>query len=306
VPDNSAGSESHPVVASVPFDFRRQERVTKPQIDFIRSLHETFVETFISSLTFYLRSNVSGSLVKVEQMPFGDFAQALPSPTCVVYLTMQPYQGCVLVEISHSLLGPILDQVLGGNGTIRTELNREITKVEEAMLETCFGILAQDLTETWRALAGGEFVVEGLERKPNFSNRIPREEAVMAIRIELQVAGAAGVMNVVIPSSMLQILGQRVDQQKQVLNPGSAEMEQRIASRLCAQLHMDVELTILGAGVKVADLLAMRAGDVLDLGVPCTEEATVLINGCAKFNGELVAVDNKRSVLIRLTIRSDH
>ncbi len=295
--------------AGVPFDFRRQEPVTKAQIDVICALHGRFVETLSSSLTFYLRSTVSGVLTRIDQVPFSDFVRGLPSPACVVNLTMQPYQGCALLEISHSLLEPVLDHVLGGNGTIKTNLNREITEVEATMLDTFFGIIAQGLTDAWRATAAVEFAVEGIERRPHLSDRIPQDEVVVAVRMELQVAGAGGMVNLAIPSGILQALGHRIDRQREVPRQGSEGMEEiagRIAAHLSRRLHMDVELAILGASVNVADLVTMKAGDVLDLGVPDNGKATVLVNGYATFQGELVAVGDKRSVLVESVIRTNH
>jgi flagellar motor switch protein FliM len=281
-----------------PFDFRRLDRIPKSQLSVIHFLHEAFVRTLISSLSVYLRSFVSGSLVSVEQQPFADFVDALQSPTCIVYLTMQPYEGHSLVEINHSLLAPILDHVLGGNGKIKTELNREITDVEEAMLESFFRIIAHDLIEAWRALVSINFAVDSLERKPQLSKRIARNEAVVAISIELHVSDTVGMINLAIPSITLKMMSQRFDQQWSVRKLGSREIEEKIANRLSSRLQMDVELALLGASLNLSDLLAMKPGDVLDLGVPSDGKATVVVNGCAKFKGDLVAVDDKRSLLV--------
>jgi flagellar motor switch protein FliM len=302
---NFGNSEhANPEMEVVPFDFRRLDRIPKSQLSVIHFLHEAFVRTLISSLSVYLRSYVSGNLVSVEQLPFAAFVDALQSPTCIVYLTMQPYEGHSLVEINHSLLAPILEYVLGGNGKIKTELNREITDVEETMLESFFKIIADDLVEAWRALVQINFAVDSLERKPQLSKRIARNEAVVAISIELHVGDTVGMINLAIPSITLKMMSQRFDQQWSVRKSGSNEMEAMIARRLSSRLQMDVELALLGASLNLSDLLAMKPGDVLDLGVACDGKATVLVNGCAKFKGDLVAVDDKRSLLVESTALS--
>src|SRR5512140_2337453 len=79
--------ESQP---TVPFDFQRADRIPKSQLSGMHFLHEHFVRAVVSSLTVSLRSYVSGSLLRVEQLSYADFADALPSPTCMAYLAMQP------------------------------------------------------------------------------------------------------------------------------------------------------------------------------------------------------------------------
>ena len=293
-------------IEAAPFDFRRLDRIPKSQLNAVHFLHEAFVRTLTSSLSVYLRSYVSGNLISVEQLPFADFVDGLQSPTCIVYLTMQPYEGQSLVEINHSLLAPILDYVLGGNGKIKTDLNREITDVEETMLETFFKIIVHELVEAWRAVVQINFAVDSLERKTQLSKRIARNEAVVAISIELNVGETVGMINLAIPSITLKMMSQRFDQQWSVRKPGSPEMEGMIVRRLSGRLHLDVELALLGASLDLSDLLAMKPGDVLDLGVPCDGKATVLVNGCAKFKGDLVAVDDKRSLQVESTsVRTD-
>jgi flagellar motor switch protein FliM len=55
------------------FDVRRPERIAKSQLRAIQLLHENFVRSVISSLSAYLRTYVSMSLVSIEQLSFGEF-----------------------------------------------------------------------------------------------------------------------------------------------------------------------------------------------------------------------------------------
>lgn len=296
---NSGKTESAPTeTEATPFDFRRLDRIPKSQVSVVHFLHEAFVRTLASSLSVYLRSYVSGNLISVEQLPFADFVDALQSPTCTVYLTMQPYEGHCLVEINNSLLAPILDSVLGGNGKIKIELNREITDVEETMLETFFKIIAHDLVEAWRTVVQIDFAVDALERKPQLSKRIARNEAVVAISIELNIGETVGMINLAIPSITLKMMSQRFDQQWSVRKSVSPEIEGMIARRMSDQLHVNTELALLGATLTLSDLMAMKPGDVLELGIPFDGKATVRVNGYTAFKGDLVAVDETRSLVV--------
>jgi flagellar motor switch protein FliM len=204
----AAGDES----TITPFDFRQLNCVPKSQLTAIHALHETFVRTLASSLSLHLRCPVTGTLVGVEQFPFADVVDSLPSPTCTFYLSMQPYEGYALMEINHSLLAPILDHVLGGNGKITTHLDREITDVEEAMLEELFRLIALRLGEAWKPVVPVTFAVDTVERKPQLSKRIARPDPVVAVAIELRVGQTTGMINLIIPANTLKVMHQMLDQ----------------------------------------------------------------------------------------------
>src|SRR5258708_2727612 len=102
------------------YNFRRAERLPKDQIQAIRRLHEDFGRRLATTLSAHLRAYAVVNLVSIEQIPFTEFAQALPSPTIFIPLGIKPYDGHVLLEINPSLVFPILEILLGGTGKVAT------------------------------------------------------------------------------------------------------------------------------------------------------------------------------------------
>src|SRR5215467_12125289 len=86
------------------YDFRRPDRIAKDQLRAIPVLHENFARSLASSLSAYLRAYAVINLVSVEQLSFLEFSQCLPSPSCIVSLGMQPYDGNALLEINPALV----------------------------------------------------------------------------------------------------------------------------------------------------------------------------------------------------------
>src|SRR5712692_3891344 len=117
------------------YDFRRPDRIAKDQLRAIHLLHENFSRSLASSLSAYLRAYVAVTLASVEQLAFLEFTQGLASPTCLVALSMQPYDGNALLEISPSLAFPVLEMLLGGSGQSSVGIDREITEIEESILD---------------------------------------------------------------------------------------------------------------------------------------------------------------------------
>src|ERR1700709_745306 len=101
---------------AVLFDFRRPDRIAKSQLRAIHVLHDNFVRNLVSSLSAYLRAYLIVNLVSVEQLSYAEFLECLPSPTCIVALGLRPYDGNAVLEMNSSLIFPILEILLGGNG----------------------------------------------------------------------------------------------------------------------------------------------------------------------------------------------
>jgi flagellar motor switch protein FliM len=293
------GGENGGDPAYVPFDFRRLDRIPKSQLGIIRFLHETFVRTLSASLSVYLRSYVYGDLIKVEQLPYGDFAERLSSPTCIACLSMQPYDGCSLVEVNQNLLATILDHVLGGNGKMPATMDREITDIEQDMLEGFYRIIARDLSEAWKPIAPLRFAVDSLETTPQPSKRIARNEAVVAVAMELRISDNTGVVNLAIPCITLKAMRQQFDQQWTHQKVTSQATAMAIQKKLSRELMLNVEFALSGADIRVRDLLNLESGDVLDLGMPVDSAITALVNGQPHFQGEMVTNGSRTAMVVR-------
>src|SRR5437867_6515346 len=98
------------------YDFRRPDRIAKDQLRSIHLLHDNFARNLASSLSGYLRAYVIVNLVSVEQLSFAEFTQCLQSPTVLVSLGMKPFDGNAVMELNPSLVFPLLEMLLGGNG----------------------------------------------------------------------------------------------------------------------------------------------------------------------------------------------
>jgi flagellar motor switch protein FliM len=297
--NSATGAGASAEADAAPFDFRRLDRIPKSQVSSIHFLHETFVRNLSSSLTVYLRSFVSGSLISVEQLPYTDFAEALAMPTCLVYLRMDPYDGHALVEVSPSLIASILDLVLGGNGKVAAELSREITEVEKNLLEGFFQIITRDLRETWNPVVAVAFETSSIETSVQLSGRFVPTEAVVAVAMEMRIGESTGMVNLAIPSLTLKTMGQKFEQQWASHKSENPAAELAIKRKLARSLQVTVECQHSGASITLNDLMNLSVGDIFTLRPGLDETVDVLVNGKPKFKGFLgVSAKNSRTVVL--------
>lgn len=281
------------------YDFRRTDRIAKDQLRTIHLLHENFARSMSSSLSAYLRSYVVVNLISVEQLSFQEFTETLPSPTSLVVLGMKPYDGSGVLEINPTMVFPILEMLLGGTGKTSAQITREITEIEQSILDGFLRVILNDLRTAWTSVAAIEFSIDTHETEPQLLRFLAHNEAVVAISIELRIGEMSGLMNLGIPSIIVKMLRHKFDQHRTIRRSQSTEEEHARMLRLMrpAAMHLDAQLQ--GPTLGVRELLDLREGDTLCFDFPQTRPLELMVNGHVRYEGDIVTVGNKRGIQVR-------
>jgi len=288
------------------FDFRRLDRIAKSQLRAIHLLHDNFVRNLVSSLSAYLRTYLMVNLVSVEQLSYAEFLECLPSPTCIASLGLRPYDGNAVLELNSSLIFPILEILLGGNGKASTSIQREITEIEQNLLDGLFRIILRDLKEAWKGVTTIDFSIDSLETEPQFLQILAPSEAVVAIAIEIRIGETIGMMNIAIPSIIIKMMRQKFDQQWTVRKTESTSNEQIRILDLIRPAKVSVEIVLEGPTLLLEDLVKLEEGDVLTFDYSVDKPLDLLINGKRKFNGQIATVGQRMGFAVENAYRLFH
>ena len=280
------------------FDFRRPDRIPKSQVRAIHLLHDTFVRNLVSSLSAYLRSYLTVNLVSVEQLSYSEFLDGLPSPTCMVSLGLQPYDGNGVLELNPSLVFPILEMLLGGTGKSSANIQRDITEIEQKLLDGLFRIILHDLREAWKGVTEVDFTIEAMETEPQLLHLLAPNEAVVSIGVEVRIGETVGMMNIAMPSIVIKMMRQKFDQQWSVRKTHASEAEQRRVLRILRNALLSVEGRLEGPTLSIHDLMSLREGHLLTFDYPVERAVQLKVNGSERFTGHIVASGRKRGFLI--------
>jgi flagellar motor switch protein FliM len=283
---------------AVKFDFRRPDRIPKSQVRAIHLLHDTFVRNLVSSLSAYLRSYLTVNLVSVEQLSYAEFLDGLPSPTCIVSLGLSPYDGNGVLELNPSLVFPILEMLLGGSGKGSATIQRDITEIEQKLLDGLFRIILHDLREAWKGVTAVDFTIESMETEPQLLHLLAPNEAVVSIGVEVRIGETVGMMNMAMPSIVIKMMRQKFDQQWSVRKTHSNAGEQVRVLRMLREGNLTLEARLEGPTLTVEDLLGLSEGHLLTFDYPVERPVELLVNGTHKFTGQMVSTGRKRACLV--------
>ena len=293
-------AEDDPSKKAQPYDFRRPDRIAKDQLRSIHLLHENFARSLASSLSAYLRAYVIVNLVSVEQLSFREFVQVMPSPTSIISLGLRPFDGNAVLEMNPSLVFPVLEMLLGGSSRAgSTKLTREITEIEQSIMEGIYRIILHDLKEAWRGISTIAFSIESHETEPSLLQILAPNEAVVAITLEIRIGELAGMMNIGLPSIIIKMLRQKFDQQWSVRKSESTLQEKTRVLRLIRPSKTNLDVRLQGPTLTIENLLQLEEGDVLTFDYPLSKPIDLVVNGKVKFQGQIVAAGGKKGFFVK-------
>jgi flagellar motor switch protein FliM len=285
------------------FDFRRPDRIAKSQLRAIHQLHDNFVRNLVSSLSAYLRSYLIINLVSVEQLSYSEFLECLPSPTCIASLGLKPYDGNAVLELNSSLIFPILEILLGGDGKLQFSTQREITEIEQVLLDGLLRLILRDLHEAWTFVTPIDFSIENIETEPQFLQILAPTEAVVAVAIEIRIGDSIGMMNIAMPSIIIKMMRQKFDQQWTLRKSESTDQEQSRVLNLIRGSDLAGEVLLSGPQLLLRDLMNLEAGDVLSFDFPAVRQLDLTLNGQTKYLGEIVNAGRRAAFRVTERLR---
>jgi flagellar motor switch protein FliM len=292
------GGEEASASAVVPFDFRRLDLIPNSQLGAIRLLYENFARNFASSLSAYLRTYLAVTLVSVEQLSYAEFLEGRASPTCLVCLGLQPYEGNAVLELDPHMTFPILEFLLGGKGKTSDALSRKITEIERNLIDGLLCIVLRDLKEAWESITTINFTVESFETDPQLLQVSDPGKAFVATGIEVRIGEAAGMLNLAIPSLLIKMMRSNFSHQASGRKSRSTEADQSRILGLIRLSSLELDVRLRGPTLRLDDLLCLECGDVLPFDFSVRKPLDGLVNGNLKFCGQVVSAGNKRAFLV--------
>ena len=184
------------------YDFRRPNRVSKDQIRSLRTIHESFSETFGFYLASKLQTMVSIELMSVDQLRYSEFILSISNPSCLYIFDIEGGDGKGVLELSPQLVLLIVERMLGGEGEPKDE-PRIITYIEQRIMQPLIKRAMLYLSNSWKPIHVINFKQTGFESNPDFVQVAPASEIVLILSFEIRIGDVTHLMNICYPTFAL-------------------------------------------------------------------------------------------------------
>ncbi len=282
------------------YDFKRPERVGKEQMRALQSLHDGFSRNVGASLSAVLRSIVEVRLISVDQLTYSEFVYSLEIPTCFNLLKPIPLDGNWVLDISPTLLYPIIDRMLGGNVGSDSALKRPLSEIELRLAARISNVFLRELEVAWSNVVDLKIEVERVESNPQLVQIVPPNEVVIMVSFELTLGAIRGMANLCIPFNTIERVGSKLTSNSWV-GYGSIRSNSETAGKLASRLDgsmADVIVTLARSTIKSADLFDLEVGDIISTEKDVSHPLEVEIENRTKFHASAGSFKGRKAIQI--------
>lgn len=253
------------------YDFKNPNRLSREEVQRLRLVHQSFLRSANMSFSLLLETPVDGGLTAVDQLTYREFIQALSPITCIGTGQIEGHDGEFMIELSHTLLFPLLNRMLGGTGTAY-DPKRELTEIEISIARHIFDRYLDILARAWSPSEEEDSLAAKLvsiETSPRFVSAASEGQSVLVVVLQVRVGTEEGSLSICYPHTMLEpLLAQlELSQQSGVHRHRQTEIGQSL-SAVPIELHAELG----NVEIDLSSLVDLKEGDIIrldkDVNVP--------------------------------------
>jgi len=287
-----------------PYDYHVGKAFDSGTVAEISSLHKAFATDLAQRLTGLLQVPVMVEDQGIDQARFESYMHALPSPTMVGIIDLNPGDFAAVTDIANHLGFSMLDILLGGTG--RPAGFRAFTDLEAILLGEIIDHIGWAIRMAFETHIPFEPSVAEIQSRPAIGHVSVASDSVLiqSFRIRIDAAyPSEGIMSVCYPRQLLEAVlenrpGTDVTAEDGAPYGATAGKIEAAPLRLSARID--------GATLTLGELSRLQPGDVIVLGTPVDEPATVSVGDIELFTGEVGRHNGRVALRITQWMRDDH
>ncbi len=267
------------------WDFRRPDKFSKEQIRTVSFMHETFARLTTTSLAAQLRSMVHVHVASVDQLTYEEFLRSIPSPTALAVISMDPLSGSAILEIDPAITFTMIDRLFGGPGE-GVKINREISEIERAVMESIIVRVLGNLRESWSQVVDLRPRLGQIDTNPQFVQIVPPTEMVLLVTLETKIENVEGMINICIPYLTIEPIISKLSAQYwySSVRRGITSENLILLKEKLEKVFIPIIAEIGKINLPVKNIISMEPGNVIRLpGVRTGDQMTLKMGNKPKF-----------------------
>ncbi len=288
-----------------PYDYHVGKAFDSGTVAEIAALHKSFATELSQRLSSLLQVPVLVEDRGLDQARFESYMNALPSPTMLGVIELNPGKFLAVTDIANHLGFAMLDVLLGGTG--RPAGFRPFTDLEGILLGEIVDHVGWAIRATFKKHVVYEPSVSDIQSRPAIGHVSVSSDSVLVQSFKIRVDAAIpseGILSVCYPRALLEA----VMESRAAADPSegdhSADLPKMEAS--VSEAPVELRARINGSTLTLGELSALQPGDVVVLGNPVDEPAMVSVSGIELFQGDVGRHNGRVALRITQWMRDDH
>ena len=159
----------------------------------------------------------------------------------------------------------MIDRLFGGSGDTGGKVNRDLTDIEQSVMEGIIVRILANMREAWTQVIDLRPRLQQIETNPQFAQIVPPSEMVILVTLEIKIGEEAGMMNICIPYITIEPIVSKLSSQfwfSSVRRSSTTQYLGTLKEKL-ADVEMQLVAEVASMNVPIRDVLNLRVGDVV-------------------------------------------
>ncbi len=269
------------------YDFRRPARISKDRKRSLEAIYGLLAKSIEGWLTARVRDSLSLELQSVEELTFGEFTMALPSPCAsfVFDIRGQGQQG--VIDFGHEFSFFIVDRLLGGSGEPAV-MERSLSPTERLLVRLVADRVTLQLSEVWEDYVKMDLGITGFESIPEMLQIANREDPVLVANLNVAIGDLNSPLLLCLPFSVLEKFFTTTQNRKVQIVQGTREeraLDRRSLESSLRNARIPVQARFRESRLSLRDLAGLSEGSVLNTNLATDSELYVYVAGQKRYAG---------------------
>ena len=288
------------------YDFYSPKKYTKDKLKMLRSIYDNYCRIATSQINGLFRVASEVEVVGVEEQRYYEFGNALNESDVIslvrVNLSDHSKNPPMLFHIAPTLMGAMIDRMIGGTGTdTSVDMSYTYTDIELALYERIIQYLVAITPDVWSSYIKLKTEFERVEENPSMFQGISVDETVVIVMINISIGDVKGAMNICIPGTLLGNIFDIIEKTKLLADKGGVEdttdsRDEILGSIKKSKIDVMAQLGVMQ--LNLDDVYNLHVGDVINMNKPQDSEVSLYVAGQPWFQGQLGVYNKNIAVKI--------
>jgi len=262
----------------------------------LTALHEKFALNVTNSLALFLGATLRVKLAALDQVSVAEYCGRTAATSYLVPCSLNVMENNLLLEMDIDLIFPVIDLLLGGAGTASEQV-RELTEIDEEILQSVTALIVKELESTWRAL-NLSLTPSRCIKPAVISQVFSANEKLVLFIFEMSLAETNGCISMVLPTSFVGFLLRHLK---------AAQLKKTSSLRLLRgptlrerilDCDFKVAADITQMRVLVKHLIDLKPGMILEMNAPVGKPGRLTVEDVEIFEALPVRNGTKKAAQI--------
>ena len=287
-----------------PYDFRQPVFLAAGELRKLRMQQEEFCRSLAARLSIYLRLEFGLQMSRLQTLTYQKFLDSLQNPTHLTLFRADPLRGISILELPVQLGITIVDRLLGGPARA-TNLERDLSDIEAALLDQAVQIILTEWSNQWRSLIELRPAVAGHESSGRFLQTSTNDTVMLVLAMEARLGDCHDTIQMAFPCYMLEPIMRKLNEDVDGPNDMDGDIKAPIRwNKRLDDIRIPVSASWHSIDVTARQLARLRIGEVIPLGEDFSDKIRINLANMPKFVGRLGTQDKKWAVELTEVIKT--